>query len=100
VTLHAADDARAVIRLPHEKRVLASLLGMTPENLSRAFSTLQRYGVGVHGAQVTLASAPALRALAKPDPLIDNHAPRGGDIIIDADAEVWSTQANRAASAR
>lgn len=101
VTLHATDAAAgATIRLPHEKRVLASLLGMTPENLSRAFAALHDYGVSVHGALVTLAAPATLRGLAKPDPLIDNHAPRGGQIIIDADAEVWSTRSNRAAAAR
>jgi CRP/FNR family transcriptional activator FtrB len=97
VTLRAAEEAGATLRLPHEKRVLASLLGMTPENLSRAFAALQKYGVGVHGALVTIANLGALRALAKPDPLIDNHAPRG-QILIDADAEIWSTQATRAAA--
>jgi CRP/FNR family transcriptional regulator, transcriptional activator FtrB len=80
------------VRLHHEKRVLASLLGMTPENLSRAFAALQRHGVTVEGAVVTLRNISALEGLAKPDPLIDNHAPRGGEIVADADAEVWSSE--------
>jgi CRP/FNR family transcriptional activator FtrB len=96
LALRAADNAGAVVRLHHEKRILASLLGMTPENLSRAFATLQHHGVSVQGALVTLSNISALEALAKPDPLIDNHAPRGGDIIADADAEIWSSEWSRA----
>jgi CRP/FNR family transcriptional activator FtrB len=65
----------ANVVLRHEKRILASLLGMTPENLSRAFAALRKHGVSVNGAAVTIANAAALHALAKPDPLIDNHAP-------------------------
>lgn len=59
--------------LPHEKRVLASLLGMTPENLSRAFATLADYGVSVQGPEVSLNRPVVLERLAKPDPLIDTH---------------------------
>jgi CRP/FNR family transcriptional activator FtrB len=96
VALHAAQEEPAsTLRLPYEKRVLASLLGMTPENLSRAFGSLQPYGVVVHGALVTLSSLPALRALARPDPLIDMHAPRGADIVGVVDAEMWSTRSHR-----
>jgi CRP/FNR family transcriptional activator FtrB len=91
LALRAADNSGGVARLHHEKRVLASLLGMTPENLSRAFAALQKYGVTVEGSVVTLRNIAALEGLAKPDPLIDNHAPRGGEIIADADAEVWSS---------
>ena len=82
--------------LRHEKRILASLLGMTPENLSRAFAALRKQGVSVNGAVVTISNPAALRALAKPDPLIDNHAPRGGVIVTPTDAEIWSTQTSRA----
>jgi CRP/FNR family transcriptional activator FtrB len=86
--------------LRHEKRVLASLLGMTPENLSRAFAALRKHGVSVNGSVVSISSIGALTNLAKPDPLIDNHAPRDGDVLTPADAEVWSTQATRAEIAR
>ena len=54
LALRAADNSGSVVRLHHEKRVLASLLGMTPENLSRAFSALQAYRANVQGAVVTL----------------------------------------------
>ena len=58
--------------LPYDKRTLASLLGMTPENLSRAFNTLRPYGVEVNGAAVSLADIKSLETLAKPTPLIDD----------------------------
>lgn len=61
--------------LPFEKRQLASYLGMTPENLSRAFACLRAYGVSVDQAHVTLADADDLRRLAKPTPLIDDPEP-------------------------
>ncbi|MGD9981362.1 MAG: cyclic nucleotide-binding domain-containing protein [Hyphomonadaceae bacterium] len=98
LALRAADNSGGVVRLHHEKRVLASLLGMTPESLSRSFSALQKCGVTVQGAVVTLANIAALEHLAKPDPLIDIHAPRDGDIVADADAEVWSSEWNRSSS--
>lgn len=59
------------IDLPYDKRTLASLLGMTPENLSRAFSTLKPYGVEVDGARVRLTDLKSLTVLAKPNQLID-----------------------------
>lgn len=99
VALHAAQEApSSTLCLPHEKRVLASLLGMTPENLSRAFAALQKHGVKVKGALVTLSNIAALRLLAKPDPLIDVHAPRGGEIVAAADAEIWVTQLSRSST--
>jgi len=61
--------------LPFDKRTLASLLGMTPENLSRAFATLRPYGVVVHGGNITLTQAADLERLAKPAPLMDGHDP-------------------------
>lgn len=61
-----------VFTLDTEKRRLASYLGMTPENLSRAFKTLAPYGVEIDGAQVSLKDAQALRRFAKPTPLIDD----------------------------
>lgn len=77
------------IELPHEKRVLASLIGMTPENLSRAFNTLQPYGVVVKGATVTLTKPRDLERLAKPDPLIDNHRPLTSHPVSTAEREAW-----------
>ena len=69
----------ATFSLPHEKRMLASLLGMTPENLSRAFSNLADYGVEVNGPEVSIHRPAVLDRLAKPDRLIDSHLPDGDD---------------------
>jgi len=69
---HRDQGATGVLELPVEKRVLASLLGMTPENLSRAFNTLKAYGVQVEGATIRLTDMKALQVLAKPDLLIDD----------------------------
>lgn len=75
--------------LPHEKRVLAALLGMTPENLSRAFATLSGYGVEIAGPAVTIARPAVLERLAKPTPLIDNHRPMTPDLTGKAQRERW-----------
>lgn len=76
--------------LPHEKRVLASLLGMTPENLSRAFAGLASYGVVVHGPVVTIVRPVVLNRLAKPDLLIDHRAPAREVASGAAELERWS----------
>ncbi|ACG77118.1 transcriptional activator(cAMP-binding) [Phenylobacterium zucineum HLK1] len=75
ITQRLRQGGEPTFTLPHEKRVLASLLGMTPENLSRAFAALGDYGVEVQGAQVTIGRPVVLERLAKPNPLIDNHQP-------------------------
>ena len=57
--------------LPVEKRILASYLGMTPENLSRTMKTLEADGVKVDGMRVIITDYAALTRLAGPDALID-----------------------------
>ena len=64
----------ATLELHIEKRVLAARLGMTPENLSRAFNTLKPYGVAVNGARIDVSDATDLRSFAKPNTLIDDRA--------------------------
>jgi len=71
--LNRAQGETGTVALPVDKRTLAALLGMTPENLSRAFGTLKPYGVLVQGAAVTLSDVPGLETLAKPTPLIDDE---------------------------
>lgn len=46
-------------KLPYEKRTLASYMGMTPENLSRAFSNLAEHGVAVRSQQIEITDAKA-----------------------------------------
>lgn len=75
LTQRARQGGKDEITLPHEKRILASLLGMTPENLSRAFSKLGDKGVFVDGTHVTFNKVEVLERLARPSPLIDNHFP-------------------------
>lgn len=71
---HHEQGANGSIELPVDKRTLASMLGMTPENLSRAFNTLKPYGVAVDGGMVRLGDLRSLETLAKPNPLIDDPA--------------------------
>lgn len=70
--LEVEQGSRGQIQLEIDKRTLAALLGMTPENLSRAFATLKPYGVEVNGRDIRLTRLRALRDLAKPSPLIDD----------------------------
>ncbi len=58
--------------LPYEKRRIASILGMTPENLSRAFKGLQPFGLEVEGNRITIVNAADITRFAKPNPLIDD----------------------------
>lgn len=60
--------------LDFEKRRLASVLGMTPENLSRAFKGLQPYGITVEGTRITISNQADVERFAKPNPLIDDFA--------------------------
>lgn len=70
---HARQGADGKFVLPVEKRTLASMLSMTPENLSRAFATLKPYGVLVEGAEIRLEKIIDLQTLAKPSALIDSR---------------------------
>jgi CRP/FNR family transcriptional activator FtrB len=53
--------------IPFDKRVLASYLGMTPEQLSRGFASLRSAGVTVEGRTVTIADRPLLTRVATRD---------------------------------
>lgn len=70
---HHDQGSTGTVDLPHDKRTLASLLGMTPENLSRAFNTLKPYGIVVKGNRISLEDTASLETLAKPNPLIDDR---------------------------
>lgn len=60
--------------LPVDKRRLASMLGMTPENLSRAFKSLKSYGVNVEGNRIAITDQKDIEAFAKPSRLIDDYS--------------------------
>ena len=59
------------IELNFDKRVLASYLGMTPENLSRNLAVLTQHGIVSSGREITVQDAKALQRFAKPSALID-----------------------------
>lgn len=63
--------------LPIEKRYLASYLGMTAENMSRALKALEPDGVKVDGARVIITDPIRLARLARLDPLLDGPDPEG-----------------------
>lgn len=89
ITQKLRQGGQDTFALPHEKRVLASLMGMTPENLSRAFASLADYGVQVDGPKVTIARPIVLERLAKPTSLIDNHMPLLDGLTVKAQRERW-----------
>jgi CRP/FNR family transcriptional activator FtrB len=70
---HEEFGDEGVFRLDVDKRTLANLLGMTPENLSRAFATLRSCGVRVEGRKIAVDDVSRLQELAQPTPLIDDR---------------------------
>jgi CRP/FNR family transcriptional activator FtrB len=70
---HARTESDA-FDLTTEKRRLASFLGMTPENLSRAFRGLEPYGVKVSGNRITISDVADLTRFAKPNQFIDDNS--------------------------
>jgi len=71
---HLRENGALGFELKIEKRRLASFLGMTPENLSRAIKALRPYGVQIDGANVTITDLDTLHTLANPSPLIDDYS--------------------------
>ena len=63
----------AAFDLPYDKKRIASFLGMTPENLSRAFRSLEPYGIDINGARIVVRDQDELERFARPSPLIDDH---------------------------
>jgi CRP/FNR family transcriptional activator FtrB len=62
LSLVSTRRGKARVQLPYEKHLLASLLGMTPENFSRALARLHDYGVSVRGADIDITKVERLRA--------------------------------------
>jgi CRP/FNR family transcriptional activator FtrB len=59
------------VRLPLEKRLIASQLGMTRETFSRTLAAVARHGVRVDGELITVENAAAASQRFRLDPLID-----------------------------
>ncbi len=57
--------------LPVEKRLIASYMGMTPENLSRAFKSLADDGCKISGHRVVITDRKRFEALPRLSPLLD-----------------------------
>ncbi len=67
----ALQGLRNQIDLQFDKRVLASRLGMTPENLSRNLALLNKHGISNSGRNIVIEDQAALERFAKPNSLID-----------------------------
>ncbi|MCW3476367.1 helix-turn-helix domain-containing protein [Limobrevibacterium gyesilva] len=72
--IDGAGTAEAV-RLPMEKRLIASQLGMTRETFSRALAAMARHGLRISGDMLQVEDAGAARARFPLDPLIDGPEP-------------------------
>ena len=57
----------------HDKKTVAALLGMTPENLSRGLATLAADCIESESRAVTIVDRNRLAQIAGPDPLIDER---------------------------
>ncbi|CAN5328897.1 hypothetical protein BH10PSE7_BH10PSE7_31880 [soil metagenome] len=63
------------VKLPLEKHLIASQLGITRETFSRTLSAVSRHGLRVEGDLVYLDDIAAARARFQLDPLIDGYEP-------------------------
>lgn len=75
LALAEENGSDGAVELPHDKRLIAARLGMTPESLSRAFSALRAMGVEVRGHRIRLTDVSKLRQNCRPDRLIDSPEP-------------------------
>lgn len=72
LALAAEQKASGTVVLPYSKRLLAQRMGMTPENLSRAFAQLRERGVRLEGSRVIIDDMELLASHCHPDALIDD----------------------------
>jgi CRP/FNR family transcriptional activator FtrB len=68
----AEQGGKGSVTMDFDKKTLASLLGTTPENLSRAFSQLEPVGAVTTGRVIKITDRAALQAYARPSALIDD----------------------------
>lgn len=69
--MDAQQGGTGSVAINYDKRTLASLLGMTPENLSRSFSNLSKHGIRNSNRGVVIEDRSALIMFSCPTPLID-----------------------------
>jgi CRP/FNR family transcriptional activator FtrB len=69
--VEAQQGGTGYVSFDYDKRTLASLLGMTPENLSRNLSLLAKHGVRSASRGLTIEDRDVLQSYAQPTPLID-----------------------------
>jgi CRP/FNR family transcriptional regulator, transcriptional activator FtrB len=69
----ALAGGKGVFSLAQDKRTIASLLGMTPENLSRNLSSLSGDCVASEGREIRIVDRDRLVRLALPNSLIDHN---------------------------
>lgn len=62
---------RRQVELKYDKRIIASNLGMSPENLSRNLTLLADHGIRSSARDIVIEDRTALERFAKPNPLID-----------------------------
>ena len=81
-SLSLAEQGHCAVALPYDKVLIAGLLGLTPESLSRAFARLRRIGVVVDASHVVVKDVAKLRRLVNDDrttvrgTLISRQGPR------------------------
>lgn len=69
--MDAQQGGTGLVAINYDKRTLASLLGMTPENLSRSFSNLSKHGIRSGNRGIVIEDRSALIEYSCPTPLID-----------------------------
>ena len=68
----AQQGRRRQVDLKYDKRIIASNLGMSPENLSRNLALLGEHGIRSSARGIVIEDRLALERFAKPNPLIDS----------------------------
>ena len=68
VGLCEGEAGPARVRLPYDKMLIASQVGIKPESLSRAFARLREQGVTMHQQEAEIADIAVLAAYAQEDP--------------------------------
>lgn len=69
--LQLVENSGQAARLPYDKKLLASRLGMTPESFSRALAELRQYSVDVRGDEVRVGDREQLRTYCRVDQMLD-----------------------------